>query len=171
MILRQDVSLKVGSLNPQPFLVTSMNFRLLSTFVASGCMFLAACSPYNENQGRRPTQKVVSKSLSTPEQQKLQAQRDAMKQQEALQKKEVIPGTPSEKVGSTTTPSTGIETPKLPVEQKREEYKSANKVPGKEGFVFSPYNNKVVDVRDIPSGTLVQDPTYTGAGKGYFRVP
>jgi hypothetical protein len=44
-------------------------------------------------------------------------------------------------------------------------------VPGKEGFVFSPYNNKVVDVRDIPSGTLVQDPTYTGAGKGYFRVP
>ena len=49
--------------------------------------------------------------------------------------------------------------------------KFANKVPGKDGFVFSPYNNKIVDVRGMPTGTLVQDPTYTGAGKGYFRVP
>ena len=63
------------------------------------------------------------------------------------------------------------ESPKPSAPEKRPEYAVANKVPGKEGFVFSPYNNKVVDVRDIPSGTLVQDPTYTGAGKGYFRVP
>jgi hypothetical protein len=26
-------------------------------------------------------------------------------------------------------------------------------------------------VRDIPSGTLVQDPTYPAAEKKYFRVP
>ena len=32
--------------------------------------------------------------------------------------------------------------------------------PGKEGFVFSPYNKKVVDVRGIPSGTLVADPMF-----------
>ncbi len=73
---------------------------------------------------------------------------------------------------ATPTPSTHPkESPKPPAPEKRPEYAVANKVPGKEGFVFSPYNNKVVDVRDIPSGTLVQDPTYTGAGKGYFRVP
>ena len=53
----------------------------------------------------------------------------------------------------------------------KRDYAFANKVPGKEGFVFSPYNNKVVDVRDIPSGTLVQDPTYPAAEKKYFRVP
>ena len=47
----------------------------------------------------------------------------------------------------------------------------ARPVPGKEGFVFSPYNNKVIDVRDIPSGTLVQDPTYAASEKKYFRVP
>ena len=47
----------------------------------------------------------------------------------------------------------------------------ARPVPGKEGFVFSPYNNKVIDVRDIPSGTLVQDPTYPASEKKYFRVP
>ena len=62
-------------------------------------------------------------------------------------------------------------TPKPPVEEKRSDFAFANKVPGKDGFVFSPYNNKIVDVREIPSGTLVQDPTYTGDGKGYFRVP
>ena len=54
---------------------------------------------------------------------------------------------------------------------KKPEYSYASKVPGKEGFVFSPYNNKVVDVRDIPSGTLVQDPTYPAAEKKYVRVP
>jgi hypothetical protein len=48
---------------------------------------------------------------------------------------------------------------------------TASKVPGKAGFVFSPHNNKVVDVRDIPSGTLVQDPTYPAADGKYFRVP
>jgi hypothetical protein len=58
-----------------------------------------------------------------------------------------------------------------PAEPKRTDYAFANKVPGKDGFVFSPYNNKVVDVRDIPSGTLVQDPTYPASEKKYFRVP
>ncbi len=53
----------------------------------------------------------------------------------------------------------------------RSDYPFATPVPGKDGFVFSPYNNKVVDVRDIPSGTLVQDPTYPPADKKYFRVP
>jgi TPR repeat protein/serine/threonine protein kinase len=48
---------------------------------------------------------------------------------------------------------------------------AASMVPGKAGFVFSPHNNKVVDVRDIPSGTLVQDPTYPAADGKYFRVP
>lgn len=51
------------------------------------------------------------------------------------------------------------------------DYPFASKVPGKSGFVFSPYNKQVVDVRDIPSGTLVQDPTYPPSEKKYFRVP
>lgn len=36
---------------------------------------------------------------------------------------------------------------------------TANPVPGKPGFVFSPYNNKLVDVVGIPAGTLVTDPS------------
>jgi hypothetical protein len=71
--------------------------------------------------------------------------------------------------GTTTPSNPGAEAPKPPTEKR--DFAFANKVPGKEGFVFSPYNNKVVDVRDIPSGTLVQDPTYPAADKKYFRVP
>lgn len=47
----------------------------------------------------------------------------------------------------------------------------ASPVPGKPGFVLSPFNNKIIDVKGIPSGTLVQDPTYPASEKKYFRVP
>ena len=44
-------------------------------------------------------------------------------------------------------------------------------VPGKDGFVFSPYNNKVIDVKGIRSGALVADPTYPMSERKFFRVP
>jgi hypothetical protein len=50
-------------------------------------------------------------------------------------------------------------------------YPQAAMVPGMEGMVFSPHNNRVVDVRGIPSGTLVMDPTYPPAERRFFRVP
>jgi hypothetical protein len=149
-----------------------MNLRFLTGFAALGCVLFASCTPFNEQQNKKPTRKPAQKTATTAEQQKVQEQRDLMKQKEELAKKETpanpTPETPAETLTQTTPPT---QTPTPPVEEKRAEYKLANKVPGKDGFVFSPYNNKVVDVRDIPSGTLVQDPTYTGAGKGYFRVP
>ena len=51
------------------------------------------------------------------------------------------------------------------------DYPTATPVPDKPGFVFSPYNNKVVDIRDIPSGTLVADPHFPASDKKYFRAP
>lgn len=48
---------------------------------------------------------------------------------------------------------------------------TASQVPGKAGFVFSPFNNKVIDVGGVPSGTLVMDPTYPSAEKKMFRTP
>ena len=44
-------------------------------------------------------------------------------------------------------------------------------VPDKPGFVFSPYNNKIIDLREMPPGTLVSDPTFPAAEKKYFRAP
>ena len=47
----------------------------------------------------------------------------------------------------------------------------ARAVPGKPGFVFSPFNNKLIDVQGIQSGKMVADPHYPAAEKKYFRVP
>lgn len=49
-------------------------------------------------------------------------------------------------------------------------YPYATSVPGKQGFVFNPYTKNQVDVRGIPSGTLVRDPYDTDKGHK-FRVP
>lgn len=48
---------------------------------------------------------------------------------------------------------------------------TASQVPGKAGFVFSPFNNKIVDVAGLPSGTLVADPTCPPEENKRFRVP
>ena len=47
----------------------------------------------------------------------------------------------------------------------------ARRVPGRDGFVFSPFNNKLVDVAGFPSGALVADPHYPASEKKYFKVP
>lgn len=150
------------------FLTTAMKFRLFTGFSAALCVLLASCYPYEENPRRNKANQATQKP--TAEQVKQQELLAAKKKQEEELKKtqETTAGgvteTPPE-----TAPQQQPTTP--PVEQKRTDYAFANKVPGKEGFVFSPYNNKVVDVRDIPSGTLVQDPTYPASEKKYFRVP
>jgi hypothetical protein len=148
-----------------------MNLRLITGFTALGCALFASCTPYNEQANKKLTHKPTQKTATSVEQQKIQEQRDLMKQKEELAKKELAANATPDTTAQTTQTTPPRQTSTPPLEEKRAEYKFANKVPGKDGFVFSPYNNKVVDVRDIPSGTLVQDPTYTGAGKGYFRVP
>jgi len=79
-------------------------------------------------------------------------------------------GTTAMGSGSGTGSGTGSTDPTKPAEPKKE-YPYATKVPGKDGFVLSPYNTKVIDVRDIPAGTLVQDPNYPASEKKYFRIP
>ena len=44
-------------------------------------------------------------------------------------------------------------------------------VPGREGFVLSPFNQKMVDVAGFKSGALVADPHYPLSDKKFFRVP
>jgi hypothetical protein len=145
-----------------------MTFRPTSGFAALGCVLLASCYPYDENPQKRQGNKPPQKTVTSAEQQKIKEQRDQIKEKEALAKKDEVKPQPTEPSGSQDTPPS--DQPRPPAPEKRD-FAFANKVPGKEGFVFSPYNNKVVDVRDIPSGTLVQDPTYPAAEKKYFRVP
>lgn len=145
-----------------------MKFPISSGLAAALCVALASCYPYPENQQQKKTTQAPQKL--TAEQEKLKKQEDLKKKQE-----EELKNTQPSPSDVTQTPPDNTTLPQNntppPVEPKRNEYAFANKVPGKEGFVFSPYNNKVVDVRDIPSGTLVQDPTYPASEKKYFRVP
>ena len=53
----------------------------------------------------------------------------------------------------------------------KQEIPFAEAVKGRPGFVVSPHSGQIVDVKDIPSGTLVADPTYAPEEKKYFRVP
>jgi len=78
-------------------------------------------------------------------------------------------GTAPETTAPTAPARTDDPTPTKP--DPKPSMQVARPVPGKPGFVFSPFNNKLIDVKGIPSGTLVQDPTYSPDEKKYFRVP
>ena len=156
-----------------------MKLRILSGLSVLVCLSLASCYPYEEGQGKKKTGKTTEK-VKTPEEIAKEKEAAAKKKaEEDLKKKEeeqknlnpenpggtTTGGAPDGTTGGTTPPA-----PKPP-EQKKTDYPFAQKVPGKEGFVFSPYNQKIVDVRDIPAGTLVSDPTYPESEKKHFRVP
>ncbi len=165
-----------------------MNTRIASVISVALCALLASCYPYDEGANRKKTKKsspnATAPAAPTKTEAELKAEEQKLKEK---QKKEAANETTSADgtgtTGTDTTESSIKPTDKpassattSPADKpattvKKPEYSYASKVPGKEGFVFSPYNNKVVDVRDIPSGTLVQDPTYPAAEKKYFRVP
>lgn len=164
-----------------------MNTRIASVISVALCALLASCYPYDEGANRKKTKKSSPNATAPAAPTKTEAEKKAEAEKlKEKQKKEAATETTAADGTSTTgtdttessikpadKPATSSTSPaeKPATTVKKPEYSYASKVPGKEGFVFSPYNNKVVDVRDIPSGTLVQDPTYPAAEKKYFRVP
>ncbi len=137
---------------------------------ALGCLALVSCYPIPDKPRKpKPGANAANETVTSQDQQKIQAQRDRMKAAE--NKKRESEQAANEMNDKPTSNDTTTTTPDKPATEKKADYAFANPVPGKEGFVFSPYNNKLVDVRDIPSGTLVQDPTYPASEKKYFRVP
>lgn len=153
-------------------MIMNGSISLASVALLCGVMF-SSCVPYDE-YGRRivPNKKQPSGSTVTdPKQQEIDAKRAEMRKKEEQRKKELgitdgsLPETdPSDSgVDALTTPPKNTTPPKS--------HPVAASVPGKPGYVFSPYNNKVVDVRNIPSGTLVSDPSYPREDKKHFRVP
>lgn len=142
-----------------------MKINFLITLPVLGSLALASCYPIKEGpRNRGPRQKEAEQTVSSQDQQKIKEQREKMKERDE-RKQEQVTERPKERTEENVT------TPPKPAEPKTKDYAFANPVPGKEGFVFSPYNQRLVDVRDIPSGTLVQDPTYPASEKKYFRVP
>jgi hypothetical protein len=129
---------------------------------------VASCTPFPE-QPEQPTEGTETaqeeNTLSSTEQQKLQEERKKAAEEAKRKLDEESGNTEGTGAGGDTAGNGGG------TSSGSQSWEFARAVPGKEGFVFSPYNNKVIDVRDIPSGTLVQDPTYPASEKKYFRVP
>ena len=138
-------------------------------------VIVSSCVPYDE-YGRRIDTKKKPKPRTTvtdPKQQEIDAKREELRLKEEERKKQLGQSGTSEGPTGTTgdfNPSEGTVDPPKPSTPPRN-HPVAAAVPGKPGFVFSPFNNKVVDVRGIASGTLVADPQYPASEKKHFRVP
>jgi hypothetical protein len=145
-----------------------MSTRILAITAAALAVVFSSCRPIGDppKEPQPPVKKLTAEEEAKKKEEEARKKaEEELKQKEEEAKRQAGDGTTIPGSGDTVNP------PPPPVDPVRRDYPFANKVPGKDGFVFSPYNNKVVDVRDIPSGTLVQDPTYPAAEKKYFRVP
>jgi len=154
-----------------------MNPRILPGLVAVATALLVSCYPYPEHQINKPNPgaKPNPTAVNQSEQARQQAQQEERRR--ADEEKRMQPDTEQQNNdlsrGDTGNPT---DSGKKPDTSKPVDYEFAKKAPGKEGFVLSPYNNKIIDVRDdagkkLARGTLVSDPTYPAAEKKYFRVP
>lgn len=151
-------------------ILSTMNLRLI--LPASAAIFLAAsCTPYVEPPPQAPADPAVNKQTEE-EKAKIAEQREKKKKAaDELTKKEKTEegaATPDGPAAGGNPDPDKTDTKKP---DKKEEVKTARAVPGRPGMVFSPFNNKIVDVTGIPSGRLVADPTYPASEKKHFRVP
>jgi hypothetical protein len=141
-----------------------MKSNFLSILPVLGCLALASCYPIPDRQrGSQDPVQNADQSITSQDQQKIKEQRDRMK--ERAEQKEEIAERNTDRIADRET------TAPAPTAPKGKDYPYANPIPGKQGFVFNPYNNNPVDVRGIPSGTLVQDPTQAASERKSFRVP
>jgi len=154
--------------------------RIFTVLVAVASVLLVSCSPYPEHKPNQPPPpaKLTPAQVAQAEQAKREAQQDEARRAADDEKK--MQAQQNEPRNNEITRDPG-DTPPEPGGRKTDpfkpgEYDFAKKAPGRDGFVLSPYNNKIIDVRDdagkkLPRGTLVSDPTYPASEKKYFRVP
>jgi hypothetical protein len=163
-----------------------MNGKLVYTLITVLCASIfSSCVPYDEN-GRpippRRTQSANQPTVTDKKQQELEAKREVLRKKEEARKKansRLDDSNDAEERITSSKPKpkprlddSGSDLPKPPTPPTPpKNHPVAAAVPGKPGFVFSPFNNKVVDVRNIATGTLVADPQYPASEKKHFRVP
>ena len=136
----------------------------LSKFILPlGCVALiGACAPYPPINNQKPNQpqtkqkEAVQQTVTDEEQRQLDASRERLKKEEARRREQAQ--------------SSYEETLPKPSKPKVTNYPTATKVPGKEGFIFNPYTQNIVDVKGIASGKLVRDPEDSDSTHK-FRVP
>lgn len=144
----------------------SLNYLIL--VLGAAALLISACAPftpYDPNRSRsQPDAPAVtpddSEVVTSTEQDELRdARRQAELEAEARDSESTTDNTTSGGGDGGTTSTGGSD------------YRRAVPIPGKEGFVFNPFTNNPVDVRGIPSGSLVYDPQDPNKDRNRFRVP
>lgn len=121
---------------------------------------IGACAPYPPYPGDYPRGQQAA-APQTPQQTAAdEEQRQIDESRRRLQREEA-------KRRQRERDSSAAASPKPPSKPK---YPTATAVPGKEGFVFNPYTQNIVDVKGIASGKLVKDPEDSDPTHK-FRVP
>lgn len=148
-----------------------MNLRLILPACAS-ILLAASCTPYVEPPPEAPADPAARKMSDAEKKEKIREQRNEMKKEregDELPEKKTTRRDPDGGMtgNSGDTPEKVSPKPK----PKSDVIPVARPVPGKPGMVFSPFNNKMIDVKGIPTGKLVADPTYPASEKKHFRVP
>ncbi len=125
---------------------------------------IGACAPYppypgQQGQSQEPSQQAqpeqqVQQTATDEKQRQIEADRRRLKQKEAARRKKLA------------AENNTVSAPK----PAKPNYPTATAVPGKEGFVFNPYTQNIVDIRGVASGKLVRDPEDADLTHK-FRVP
>ena len=149
-----------------------------------GGLLLVSCTPAYP-PGHRPDGPPMNPAIGpAPQNQKTiaqlerelaerKAQEKARKEAQARAAAEAAQGNnPVTNTGG-SGPTVNDTTPPPPVNanNKKTNYRTARSIPGKPGYVFNPWTLEPVDVRGIPSGSLVQDPNDPNKANHRFRVP
>lgn len=144
----------------------SLNYLIL--VLGAAALLISACAPFtpydpNRNRSQADAPAVTpddSEIVTSTEQDELRdARRQAELEAEARDSESTTDNTTSGGGDGGTTSTGGSD------------YRRAVPIPGKEGFVFNPFTNNPVDVRGIPSGSLVYDPQDPNKDRNRFRVP
>lgn len=148
-----------------------MSFNILIPSLGMAAVVLSSCAPLTPYEPTSPSgsqQIATSPGQMTPEQQAAEQKRIADAQAEARRQAENRENTQVNNSGTASGENSGTSTPD--VEPDKPDYRRAIPIPGREGMVFNPFTNNPVDVRGIPSGSLVRDPADPNM-EHKFRVP
>lgn len=156
-----------------------ISIKQTSGLFAVGLLF-ASCAPFPPGNGGQagidpsrvpvaprvedPDAKVESDRKAAAERKRVRDQKRRTDAANAARAREKDDDPPTAKPDKPTPPKV---TRPVPPKAK---YRTALKIPGKPGYVYNPWTNGSVDVRGIPSGELVVDPTDSNPNHK-FRVP
>ncbi len=148
--------------------------------VLGSAFFAVSCTPYQEglripgppvDPGVNTSRNVVpAESVASSDQKEVKkVRKDA--EDEVKKKKKTTSKPKTEDDDSSASSNSSDSSSSAKPKPKAKTYPYATAVPGKPGYVFSPYSQKVINVKDIPSGKLVKDPNDSSDTKRFFRVP